>query len=146
MKKDKDIFLGELASLSDSSVDAWPGFMADSRKGTPETQALYEYRKLGTIDGIPVRPEDRNLSFSDEDELRSAMQLRRRERVFLEWLSPDSGKDKYEELLEKVNSGSVMVEDHTLQYDAAKSAFLALVRYCEVEYALSPRFEFKRNR
>lgn len=145
--KERSLFFGNVSAVSDTNIMQEPPSVppSASRKDL-SGEAMYEYLHNGTLDGISVALADRNLPFDSEEEMRDALQLVRREKVFLEWLSPDTGKDKYAELLERANNGEIIIEDQTLQYDAGKSAFMALVRYCEVEHVLSPRYNFIRER
>ena len=117
------------------------------REISPRGNALWKYRKEGTINGIPVAPGDRDLPITRESYLHTAFELKTVPRSSVFWLSPEETEsiDKYDELLARAGNHEIMIVDETKQYDAAKGKFMVWIRYNEVLYALHPRFDSLRE-
>ena len=134
-------FLGEMLSPADGALPVESGVPWGSGKPpSKETNLLWEYRVKGTVCGFPVEDAARNLSVSSDEELMSALETRKREHVKVFWLSPESGVDEYEEILARCNDGTSILEERSLQYDQAKSAYMVFLRYSDVSYTVSDRY------
>ena len=109
--------------------------------------ALWSYLHENRINGIPVKNGDCNLPIERDDMLSATFQLVSVPKSMLLWLSPDDAEAiaKYDDLLQRVYNGTVIIQDEVKQYDAAKGKFIVWVRYNEVYYELHPRFQYLRE-
>ena len=143
---------GQVYSAKDTELLQDSQLPKASQEGAPQDissvgNALWSYKTEGKINGVPVKSSDAGLPIDREDLLQAAFQLESIPRSMLLWLSPDDEEAiaKYDELLNRVYNGSVIIVDEMKQYDSAKSKIMVWIRYNEVSYALHQRFQYLRE-
>ena len=146
------IDFGELVGSENAQVLVESDLPGMSEEQDPQgvstaTNPLWEYHELGTINGVQVNPDARNLNIDTLDKLLVALQLQYRPKVFVCWISPDdeAGMAAYTALLDRVSRLEIVIDEETRQYDPGKSAYMVFVRYSEISYGLHPRFNYLRG-
>ena len=111
------------------------------------SNALWSYHKLGTINGVPVRQEDRNLNIDKQADLASAFQLSNQLIVWSGWLSPDYPQDlkTYQNIKQLEAQNKCIILQHQLQYSGSKDAYLALITYTNIQFRLNNRYSFYKQ-
>lgn len=122
--------------MSPESLPGQPDVYTDDRSAL-----LWEYHNEGTLNGVKVREEDRNLPVDTEDMLQAAFELNRTPRSVVLLITPDTGAAEYEALLQRQSRGEIMIVGEDKQYSATKDGFVVWIRYEEIEYRLHPRFK-----
>lgn len=108
---------------------------------------LWFYHKEGTITGIPVADEDKDLPIVSDAQLMSAFELQRTTRSVLLWLGPNEkeANECYNKILEMQDKGSAIINEETKQYDPSKGMFIVWVKYTKLKYKLHPRYNYLRE-
>lgn len=108
---------------------------------------MWEYQKLGRINGVPVKESDKHLKLDSADRLIDAFQLDRRPVSLVFHLAPDNEDDakKYNDILDGVHDGSLEIIDEIRQFDQDKGWFVVWIRYNELQYVLNPRYSWLRE-
>lgn len=142
---------GEMVSAKEAELlpdSALPSQQDD----TPESissigNALWSYKNEHKINGVQVDSKDQDLPIDRDDLLNAAFTLVSRPRSMMLWMSPDDAEAlaKYDELLQRVYDGAVIIQDEVQQYDTNKGKFMVWIRYNEVHYELHPRFQYLRE-
>ena len=109
--------------------------------------ALWRYRYENRINGIPVTENDRDLLIGTEKILEEAFELHGTPKSWMKWMAPEiqESADEYAELLRRQGCGEIRILGELTQYDTDKKAYLIWVRYEELEYRLSKRYDFIRS-
>lgn len=109
--------------------------------------ALWFYHKEGTINGVPVAEEDRDLPITSDAQLMSAFELDKKTRSVLLWLGPHEKESNecYNKILELQDKGAAVINEETKQYDPAKCLFIVWVKYTQFKYKLHPRYNYLRE-
>ena len=142
---------GATVTADDAKVftdDLMPGFLDEGPTEIDATgNALWTYRKEGTINGVAVAKGDTDLPITDESYLRTAFELKTTPRSILLWMSPDEKEsiEIYDTLLARAANGEIMIVDETKQYDIKQCKFMVWIRYNEVHYSLHQRFQHLRE-
>lgn len=108
------------------------------------SQLLLTYRRQGTVDGVPVQDNARQLLVRSQQQLRKALRIQQQLYTFLQWISPDTPQQirlQYDTIQQKALKGQYSIIQQIKQYDPAKSAFIVFVKYAKLTYTLNPRFE-----
>lgn len=108
---------------------------------------LWFYHKEGTINGVPVADEDRDLPILSDAQLMSAFELNRTSKSVVLWLSPHEKEynELYNRILAMQDKGAAVVTEETKQYDQTKSMFMVWVKYTELKYKLHPRYNYLKE-
>lgn len=108
---------------------------------------LWNYHKLGCINNIKVRQEDKYLNIDTQQQLYRAFQPKGTVVVWTGWISPDHLQDvkAYQNIKQKQANGECFIQQHQLQYCSSNNAFLAIVTYTEVQFALKDRYSFYKQ-
>lgn len=109
--------------------------------------ALWFYHKEGTINGVPVADEDRDLPILSDAQLMSAFELKRASKSVLLWMAPyeKESNEQYNALLKMQDSGAAVITEETKQYDHTKNMFMVWVKYTVLKYKLHPRYNYLRE-
>lgn len=146
-----DISYGQVVSPKEAGVltdNMLPGRSVDSNDELSSLgNALWSYKFEHKINGIPVAAEDCNLPIDREDLLLIAFQLDSVPKSMIFWMSPEDSDSikEYDDLLNRVYNGSVMIVDELKQYDQSKGKFMVWIRYNEMQYSLHKRFTYLRE-
>lgn len=108
---------------------------------------LWSYHKQGTINGIPVREQDKDLNITTQAQLNNAFQLNQSIVVWTGWLSPQYPQDlqKYQHIKQLEADNKCIILEHQKQYSSSKNAYLVLLTYANIEFVLNDRYSFYKQ-
>lgn len=108
---------------------------------------LWQYMKLGTVDGVPVKQQDKGLLFASDQQLVQAMQHDQQVNTWSGWLSPDREQDLkiYNDIKQGQISGDIRIINQDKQFSPQKNAFLVVVTYSKLHLKLNPRYDFYKQ-
>lgn len=108
---------------------------------------LWSYHKMGTINGVPVRQQDKNLNIDTQKDLLNAFQLDNQIVVWTGWLSPQHPQDMkvYQNIKQLEAQNKCIILEHQLQYSNIKDAFLVLMTYANIQFKLNTRYSFYKQ-
>lgn len=113
----------------------------------PGSTNLWSYHKMGTINGVPVRQQDKHLNIDTQKALLDAFQLDNQIIVWSGWLSPQYPQDMkvYQDIKQLEAQNKCIILEHQLQYSSTKDAFLVLLTYTNIQFKLNNRYSFYKQ-
>lgn len=113
------------------------------------SQQLWEFKNRHTFRGSPVQQASQNLLSQNYKQIQQAMQPVGQTCVWTGYISPEqSDKNsllEYSQLKRKEGNQQVYIITQDKQFCPSLNKFLILLTYCQLRYALNPRFDFLKE-
>lgn len=113
------------------------------------SQQLWQFKNRHTFRGSPVQRESQNILTENYRQLQEAMQLIGQTKVWTGYISPQQAdKDslqQYSQLKKKEGNQQVYIITEDKQFCPSLNKFLVLITYCQLKYALNPRYDFLKE-
>ena len=124
-----------------------PADLKQATKQGSDNQLLWQYTKLGCVNGIPVDQSDRNLLFESDQSLLQALEVKPTIKTWAGWLSPQHSQavEQYRNIKQQQADGRMRIITQDKQYSTQKDAFLVILVYSQNKLKLSPRYDFYKQ-